>query len=635
MPSPRGNGATHGKVRIDKNSIKSAGRMLSFIRGKHLVFFIFAMAGTALAAYVSVQSNLFFQVLIDDFIEPLKGQINPDLSGLVGAIAKIASLYLLSIIVTVLYNLALARVTHGVLKDIRDKLFAHMQTLPIRYFDSNSTGNIMSRYTNDIDSMRQMLSQSLPQVLSSACSIVMIFIAMVKLSWRLTLLVLVFVFIMYMVTIVIGGKSASNFVARQKSLGLMNGYIEEMINGQKVIKVFNHESKTKEAFDKRNEDLCTKTRKANAYAMIIMPITAQLGNLQYVLIAMLGGYFALHGIGNMTLGMIASFLLLSKNFNQPVSQITQQINSVVMALAGAQRVFDLMDEAPERDDDGVITLVQANITEDGTITESEKFTSKWAWKVPKEDGTFDYVEVKGDVRINNLNFGYVPEKTVLHDISLFAKPGHKLAFVGSTGAGKTTITNVINRFYYVPAGTVTFDGLDIIKIKKPDLRRCLGQVLQDTNLFTGTIRENIRYGRLNATDYAVEEAAKLANADQFIRLLPDGYDTVINGTGSQLSQGQCQLLSIARSAIKDPPVMILDEATSSIDTRTERLVQEGMDRLMHGRTTFVIAHRLSTIQDSNAIMVLEDGRIIERGDHDDLLKQKGRYYELYTGNKAE
>ena len=633
MPSPGRNAATHGKVQIDKNSLKSAARMLSFIKGKHLVFFIFAMAGTAIAAYVSVQSNLFLQVLIDDFIGPLKGQVNPDFSGLIGAIVKIASLYLLSIIITLLYNLALARVTHGVLKDIRDQLFTHMQTLPVRYFDSNSTGNIMSRYTNDIDSMRQMLSQSLPQVLSSAFSIVMIFIAMVKLSWRLTILVLVFVALMYIVTIVIGGQSASNFKARQKSLGLMNGYIEEMINGQKVVKVFNHEAKTKEDFDRRNEDLCTKTRRANAFAMMIMPITGQLGNLQYVLIAMLGGYFALHGIGGLTLGMIASFLLLSKNFNQPVSQISQQINSVVMALAGAQRVFDLMDEKPE-EDEGNVTLAKVNIAEDGAITESSKFTSKWAWKIPEGEG-FRYVEVRGDIRMNNMNFGYVPETTVLHDISLFAKPGHKLAFVGSTGAGKTTITNVINRFYDVPDGSVTFDGIDINQIKKPDLRSALGQVLQDTNLFTGTIRENIRYGRLNATDRAVNEAAKLANADEFIKLLPDGYDTVINGTGSQLSQGQCQLLSIARSAIKDPPVMILDEATSSIDTRTERLVQEGMDRLMKGRTTFVIAHRLSTIQDANAIMVLENGRIIERGDHDDLLKQKGRYYELYTGNKAE
>ena len=634
MPSPgggRGNGATHGRVRIDKNSLKSAARMLSYIKGKHLAFFIFAMLGTALAAYVSVQSNLFLQVLIDDYIGPLKGQLNPDFAGLIGAILKIASLYLLSIIVTTLYNLALARVTHGVLKDIRDEMFAHMQQLPIRFFDTNSTGNIMSRYTNDIDSMRQMLSQSLPQVLSSACSIVMILVAMIKLSWRLTLLVLGFVVIMYLVTIVIGGKSAENFKARQKSLGMMNGYVEEMINGQKVIKVFCHENKAKQDFDERNEDLCDKTRKANSYAMIIMPITAQLGNLQYVLIAMLGGYFALNGLGNMTLGMIASFLLLSKNFNQPVSQITQQINSVVMALAGAQRVFDLLDEKPEQDY-GTVSMVQVK-EEDGKLVESEKFTSKWAWKIPKENG-FELTEVKGDIRMNNLDFGYTKDKTILHDISLFAKPGQKIAFVGSTGAGKTTITNVINRFYYVPKGCVTFDGIDINDIRKPDLRSALGQVLQDTNLFTGTIRENIRYGRLNASDVAVEEAAKLANAHEFIKLLPDGYDTVINGTGSQLSQGQCQLLSIARSAIKDPPVMILDEATSSIDTRTERLVQEGMDRLMHGRTTFVIAHRLSTIQDANAIMVLEQGRIIERGDHDDLIAQKGRYYELYTGNKA-
>ena len=628
---PRPTGATQGKIQLDKNSLKTAVRMFSFIRGKNLVFFIFALLGTGVAAYVSVQSNLFLQVLIDDFIAPLKGQLNPDLSGLVGAIMKIGSLYLISIAVALLYNLALARVTHGVLKDIRDTMFAHMQTLPVRFFDTNSTGNLMSRFTNDIDTMRQMLSQSLPQVLSSMFSIVMILIAMIKLSWRLTLVVLCFVVLMYAVTMTIGGKSAMYFKARQKSLGLMNGYIEEMINGQKVIKVFNHEKQAKKDFDERNEDLCDKTGKANAYAMIIMPITGQLGNLQYVVLAAVGGFFALHGIGNMSLGMIASFLLLSKNFNQPVSQITQQINSVVMALAGAQRVFDLMDEKPEQDY-GTVSIVQAK-EENGKLVESEKFTSKWAWKVPKEDG-FDLVEVKGDIRMNNLDFGYTKDKTVLHEISLFAKPGQKIAFVGSTGAGKTTITNVINRFYYVPKGCVTFDGIDINDIKKPDLRSALGQVLQDTNLFTGTIKENIRYGRLNATDRAVEEAAKLANADEFIRLLPNGYDTVINGTGSQLSQGQCQLLSIARSAIKDPAVMILDEATSSIDTRTERLVQEGMDRLMHGRTTFVIAHRLSTIQDSNAIMVLEGGKIIERGDHDDLIAQRGRYYELYTGNKA-
>ncbi len=632
---PAARGANGGLPRIDKQSVKTASRLFSYIKGSNRAFFIIALFCILGSCYVSVRSNTFLQTLIDDYITPLSSQANPDLTGLIGALCFMGGLYLFSIVITLGYNLLLAKVAQSVLKDVRDTMFARMQLLPVRFFDNNAYGNIMSRFTNDTDSMRQMLSQSVPQMLSSLFSIVLIMIAMIRTSGKLTILVMCVISVMLIITMTVGGASAKNFKLRQAALGDLNGYIEEMISGQKVIKVFCHEDRTKEAFDEKNTNLRKKNFKANAFANMLMPIMAQIGNVQYVLIAIIGGWLAITGRADLTLGQIAAFLLLSKNFNMPISQISQQINAIVMALAGAQRVFDLIDEEPETDTEGVVVLVNAKINEDGTIEESDRFTSHWAWKVPEDDGTFSYVEVRGDIRMSHLDFGYVPEKTVLHDISLFAHPGQKIAFVGSTGAGKTTITNTLNRFYYIPDGTITYDGIDINRIKKSDLRRSMGQVLQDTHLFTGTIRDNIRYGRLNATDYAVEEAGRLANADSFIRKLPEGYDTVISGTGSQLSQGQCQLISIARTALADPPVMILDEATSSIDTRTERLVQEGMDRLMGGRTTFVIAHRLSTIQNANAIMVLEDGRIIERGDHKDLLALKGRYYQLYTGGNSE
>lgn len=528
------------------------------------------------------------------------------------------------------YNRTMVSIAQGTLKRIRDEMFEHMQTLPIRYFDTHTHGDIMSHYTNDTDTLRQMLAQSIPQMFSSLITIISVFFAMLFTSWQLTIFVLCFVFIMLQVTGRVAGKSGYYFIRQQKALGDVNGYIEEMINGQKVIKVFCHEEKAKEIFDQKNEELCKDASAANSFANILMPIMGNLGNLQYVLLATIGGTMALGGAGGMTVGTIASFLQLSRSFMNPISQISNQLNMVVMALAGAERIFKLMDEEPEVDE-GYVTLVNAKYDENGELTESKERTGLWAWKHPHGDGTLTYTKMRGEVRFYDVDFGYNEEKIVLHNISLYAEPGQKVAFVGSTGAGKTTITNLINRFYDLADGKIRYDDININKIKKADLRRSLGVVLQETNLFTGTIMENIRYGKLDATDEEVYAAAKLANADDFIRLLPNGYDTVITGNGGSLSQGQRQLIAIARAAVADPPVMILDEATSSIDTRTEAIVQRGMDALMKGRTVFVIAHRLSTVRNSDVIMVLEQGRIIERGSHDKLIAEKGKYYQLYTG----
>lgn len=627
--------ATHGRVRFNKDTIPTFKRLFSYYKGANLVRFIIAMCLIVVGALVSVRSSVFLGEIIDDYITPILGTANPDFSGLLGGILKMVTIYCVGIVANLSYNLVMCTVSNGILRDIRFEMFEHMQTLPIKYYDENQYGDLMSRYTNDIDNIRMMLSQSVPQVFSTIVTIVSVFIAMVKISIPLVGVVMCNVVLMYIITITVGGKSASYFRMRQKTLGKVNAYVEEMINGQKVVKVFCREEENKRIFDEKNEDLRDKTAKANALSNIMMPMLVQLGNVQYAVLAMVGGIIAFKSGGvAMTLGNLSAFLTLAQSFNRPVSMISQQINAVVMALAGAKRVFDILDEKPEVDE-GEVTLVYAKENEDGSLSESTDRTGIWAWKHPHSDGSITYERLRGAVTLDSVDFGYVEGQTVLHDVSLYAKPGQKIAFVGSTGAGKTTITNLINRFYDIEDGKIRYDGININKIKKDDLRRSLGMVLQDTHLFTGTIMENIRYGRLDATDEEVIAAAKLANADSFITKLEDGYNTVISGTGSQLSQGQCQLLAIARCAVADPPAMILDEATSSVDTRTETLIQEGMDRLMQGRTVFVIAHRLSTIQNSNAIMVLEGGRIIERGDHDDLLAQKGRYYQLYTGNAAK
>ncbi len=614
----------------------TAKRLLGYL-GKYKIRFTIVVCCIVFAAITTALSSLFIQSLIDDYIMPLLTQDDPDFAGLAQYILKMAGIFAAGVVAAFLYNRLMVVVAQGILKEIRDEMFEHMQTLPIRYFDTHTHGDVMSHYTNDTDTLRQMISMSIPQMLNSAITIVAVFVSMLTVSVWLTLIVVAFIFIIFAVIGKIAGGSARYFVRQQASLGDVNGYIEEMINGQKVVKVFCHEEKAIEGFDKKNGDLFENMAKANTYANILMPIMNNLGFILYVVIAIVGGALgiagvtniSLTGIGVLTLGSIASFLQLSRSFINPVSQVSQQLNFVVMALAGAERIFALMDEKPE-EDQGDVTIVRVK-EENGRLVECKERTNRWAWKVPKEDGTFDMVEMKGHVEFHDVDFGYVPEKTVLHDITLYAEPGQKVAFVGATGAGKTTITNLINRFYDIQKGTITYDGIDISRIAKPSLRRSLGVVLQDVNLFTGTVMDNIRYGKLDATDEECIAAAKLANADGFIRMLPHGYNTVLAGDGSGLSQGQRQLIFIARAAVADPPVMILDEATSSIDTRTEAIVQRGMDALMKGRTVFVIAHRLSTIMNSDVIMVLELGHIIERGDHDTLIAQKGTYYQLYTG----
>lgn len=609
---------------------KTALRLMKYVASTYKLQFFFVVITIVLSAIAGMAGPLFLLYLIDDFITPLIGQQNPDFSLLLQMVLIFGAVYYVGVICTYIYNRLMVNIGQGVLKRVRDDMFTRMQTLPIRFFDTHSHGEIMSLYTNDTDTLRQMVCQSIPQVFSAMVSVLTIFIVMLTLSLPLTALVIVIVAIMVFLTKKIGGKSGKYFIEQQDNIGTVNGYVEEMLSGQKVIKVFCHERQVTENFDILNERLCESATGANQYANIMMPVMTNLGNAHYVLTALLGSLLSITGISAISLGTIATFLQMTRSFNQPFSQISQQFNSIVMALAGAERIFRLIDEVPETDE-GYVTLVKVEPDEQGNFKESSSQTGIWAWKHPHHDGTVTYTEVKGDVHFFDMSFGYDSKKIVLHDLTLHAKPGEKLAFVGSTGAGKTTITNLINRFYDVQDGKIRYDDININKIKKADLRRSLGIVLQDTHLFTGTIMENILYGKLDATEQEVYAAAKLANAHDFIQRLPDGYQTVISSDGCELSQGQCQLLAIARAAVADPPVLILDEATSSIDTRTEVIVQKGMDALMKGRTVFVIAHRLSTIRNSDAIMVLDHGRIIEQGNHEELLALKGAYYQLYTG----
>ena len=618
-----------------KSQVKNPGelflRLMKYVLKDYKFHCISVVVLIVVSVLCNVQGTMFMKNLIDEYITPFLLSDNPNFTPLAHAIAKVAAFYALGVLATFGYNRLMVNVTQGTLRNLRNDLFSHMEKLPIKYFDTHAHGDIMSVYTNDIDTLRQMISQSMPQLLNSGITIVSVFISMLILSIPLTIVTMVMVGIMVFCSKKSAGQSGAYFAKQQKDLGTVNGYIEEMMNGQKVVKVFCHEEENMQNFKKLNDELYISADRANTFANFLGPINAQIGNISYVICAIVGGVLALGKVGGFTLGGLASFLTFNKSFSMPINQISMQMNAIVMAMAGADRIFRLMDEKEELDE-GYVTLVNAK-EEDGKLTECEERTERWAWKhTHQNDGSVDYVEVKGEVVFNGVDFGYNDEKNVMHGIKLYAKPGQKIAFVGSTGAGKTTITNLINRFYDIQDGKIRYDGININKIKKADLRRSLGIVLQDTHLFTGTVRDNIRFGKLDATDEEIVAAAKLANADSFIRRLPDGYDTMLTGDGANLSQGQRQLLAIARAAIADPPVLILDEATSSIDTRTERIVQDGMDKLMHGRTTFVIAHRLSTVRNSDCIMVLEQGRIIERGTHDELIEEKGRYYQLYTGN---
>ena len=634
MPGP------HGRPPMDMKNMKnmdkkSLGRVFSYLFKNYTVHLIIVVICIIITAITTLYGMLFMKSLVDDYITPLVNDkaagLEPDFGPLAGAILKLIGIYAVGIITSYAYNRIMVNVSQGSLRNLRNDLFSHMETLPIKYFDTHAHGDIMSIYTNDIDTLRQLIGQSIPQLINSVITVLMSFVSMIVLNIPLTILTVLMVGVMFFVSAKLGGKSSAFFIKQQKDLGKVNGYIEEMLEGQKVVKVFCHEEKAKEGFNRINDELRASAENANKFANILMPIANNLGHISYVLCAILGAVLALSGVTGLTLGTLISFLTLNKNFSQPITQISQQMNSVIMAMAGAKRVFDLIDETPETDN-GYVELVNAKENADGTLSECEERTGLWAWKHPhSEDGTVTYTKLEGRIVFDGVDFGYTDDKIVLHDIKISAAPGQKIAFVGSTGAGKTTITNLINRFYDIQDGKIRYDGININKIKKADLRRSLGIVLQDTHLFTGTVMDNIRYGRLDASDEECIAAAKLANAHSFIKRLPEGYNTMLTGDGANLSQGQRQLLAIARAAVADPPALILDEATSSIDTRTEALVQRGMDGLMYGRTTFVIAHRLSTVKNSDCIMVLEQGRIIERGPHDKLIEEKGRYYQLYTG----
>lgn len=630
MPKPKG---PHGPKPQIKNPGKLFARLMKFVLKNYWLHCLIVLICIFISVLANVQGTMFMKTLIDDYITPLLKNGGSEYAPLLHAMGRVAIFYGIGIVSTYVFNKIMVYVSQGSIKLMRDELFTHMQDLPVRYFDSHPHGDIMSIYTNDIDTLRQLISQSIPQIINSGITVIMVLISMIRLNVPLTVLTLFMVCVTVFLTKTFAGFSSRYFLAQQKDIGQVNGYIEEMLSGQKVVKVFTHEQESIEKFDELNDKLFESAYYANWYSSMLGPVNAQIGNLSYVLCAMIGGVMALSGMAGLTLGKLASFLTFNKSFNMPISQVSQQFNAIIMALAGCERIFSLLDEEPETDE-GYVTLVNAK-EENDILTETPEHTGIWAWKhTHSADGSVEYVRLTGDVVFDNVDFGYVPEKTVLHGVDLYATPGQKIAFVGTTGAGKTTITNLINRFYDIQDGKIRYDGININKIKKEDLRHSLGIVLQDTHLFTASVMDNIRYGKLDATDEEVYAAAKLANADTFIRQLPDGYNTVLTGDGANLSQGQRQLLAIARAAIADPPVLILDEATSSIDTRTEKIVQDGMDKLMHGRTTFVIAHRLSTVRNSDCIIVLEQGRVIERGNHDHLIAEKGKYYQLYTGNAS-